>query len=271
MKKLEKNSKKVDSLEDKTKPVASISESDSESGMDPKVDDQLQPSNKEISVAELFEKGTKVSESLKAITEKIQKDKETKSLMDSRINLIKSLLAPVPRSVKKSKTQSQPKKLSSEERKLLKIEGEVIKNERRLMIDTIVADTERLNRMVGIDLKKLKIQQKVNKASSHDYMKRNKGLISSKLLKVINEILANKAKETTLVKKLAKDISEVGKNKFKDEFKNILDKWDTDLFILLSGPYGSIYFDAAQLTISKWDKSKKLPIKSLQFPENKSN
>ena len=223
----------------------------------------------EVPVKDLFELGIKKSKEIKSTSQELDKLYKKKEELENEKKRIKKILSPIPRSVNKIHVLSRRNKPTRRERKQLKVTIEDINNQLILLNDQIEDLEMKLGSYVGKSVIDLKRQQLVNKSYSKAYTKKNIYFIKAKLLKVINQLSAEKdiTVKTEIISKAQVDTDE-GKKEFKETFGNFMDKIDSSAYIMCSGTLSKFLYESARLTILNADPDSTLEIKELTLPSN---
>lgn len=236
-----------------------------------KTDASSIPTTKPESDKNLFQISDELTKKIKAQKIKCEEfDNQLKKLV-ARKEDIDMQLKPVPRFRGKSQSLPALSKLSAVERKTLREEKERIKNEVIKITDLLKRAEKKYSDLTGQSIKSLKLEQLKNKSNSKTYVGQNENMFRRILLKSLNTFVKDyKNSEVVEIQKIAKNNSEGGKKRFKEVFGSTLLEIDMHAYIMCSGLLSEKLFEAARLTLSKWNSRSKAEIEELIIPENQN-
>ena len=228
----------------------------------------IQQPDKEISVAELIRLSMKNAEEIKAVRSDLYLRYNQKDAYQKRLDEITGLLKPVSRSSKKIHTTQPSQSPLPRERKVLRAERDDLDHQLFLVSEEIAAGEEKLSRLTGKSCNYSKEKKLRSKANGPNYVKNNKHVFRSKLLKALNKFYQTADPETiSKIRTFARSTAHDAPKTFKWEFGNILEAIDSETFILCSGLLGDELYEAARLTILSKNAAFKGTFEELIMPE----
>jgi len=236
-----------------------------ESEKDPPID--IQQIADKISVAELVQLSMRNAEQISSVKIDLDKLYVHDSDLKGRVLEIKQLTKPVSRNQKKLHTTETTSSIAPRDKKILKAELADITHQLFLIGEEIASKESELSRLTGKSSEFSKESKLRSKANGKDYTKRNKHLISAKMLKAINSFRQTSDAETiSKIRKLAQSKTPDAIKTFKLEFGKIVQGLDLPTFIMCSGLLSDELYRAAMLTILSKSASFKGDFEELVMP-----
>jgi hypothetical protein len=243
-----------------------------ESKLDSKPD--IQQLDKQIDVADLFRISQEVSpeidipSTIKSVNKDLQDLDMKEKPLKVRLGEINTRLKPESRELKKIQGLGKQTPPTATERNNLRVEKKKIVRQLFLIGEEKAAKRKRLSELTGSAIKKEDKGLLYDKANADYYLKRNKHLISAKMLKAINTF--RQTSDVELISKirvLARATDPDGFKLFKQEFGKVLEAIDVETFILCSGLLSDVLYSSARLTILSKSASFKGDFEELVVPE----
>jgi len=236
-----------------------------ESEKDPPID--IQQIADKISVAELIQLSMKNAEQIKTVKSVLDNLYQGKADHVKRRNELKQILKPVSRSLKKIHSTNSSPQVQPREKKVFRAELKDTEHQLFLIGEEIALNESELSRLTGKSIKHSKEINLRSKANGRNYTKRNKYLISNKMLKVINTFRQTSDAETiSQIRKLAQSKASDASKTFKLEFGKIVQGLDLETFTMCSGLLSDELYEAARLTILSKNASFKGDFEELVMP-----
>ena len=228
----------------------------------------IQQLNEQIDVAELIQLSMKNAEQIRTVKPKLDNRYQQKEDYKKRQKVLKQIVKPVSRSLKKLHTTKSSPQVQPRDKKVFKAELDDLEHQLFLIGEEIALNESELSRLTGKSSKHSKEIKLRSKANGRDYTKRNKHLISAKMLKAINTFRqTSDAELISKIRALARATDPEGFKLFKQEFGAVLEAIDVETFILCSGLLSDFLYSAARLTILSKSSSFKGDFEELVVPE----
>jgi hypothetical protein len=237
-----------------------------ESEKDSKPD--IQQLDKQIDVAELIRLSMKNAEDIKVVKSALDNDYQQRDNYQQRLDEINDLLKPVSRNRKKLHTTSSSQPIPTRERKILRAERADILRQLNLLREVIADGESKLSSLTGKSSQYSKARELYDKANGKDYVKRNKNLFTSMMLKALNKFYQEAELETiSRIRSLARSNAPDALKTFKWEFGIVLESVDPHTFIMCSGLLADQLYGAARLTILSKSAAFRGPFEELIMPD----
>lgn len=240
---------------------------ESKQKQDPSVQDQKQDEPKAVDPIEAEEELWITAG--KSNDEKISYLKEVREKYLRRDAEITLLLEPVSTFERRIDSLGTPEKLSALNRLKLKDERET----GREQIDLINARLYILEHAEKQTTKKNISETKLNrikiKANSIPYVSRNERHLENKMLKTLNGLREKDSETFISMKQLAGSRAEDGAGGviFREELGDWIRREDEATYYLLGGIIKPVVYEAARLTLQKWNTRSSQPIAELVLPD----
>jgi hypothetical protein len=230
----------------------------------------IQQLNEQIDVAELIQLSMKNAEQIRTVKLKLDTLYQQRDDYKKRQKVLKQILKPVSRSLKKLHTTKSSPQAQPRDKKVFKAEQDDLDHQLFLTGEEIALNESELSRLTGKSSKHSKEIKLRSKANGRDYTKRNKPLFTSKMLKVLNTFRqTSDAELISNIRVLARATDPDGFKLFKQEFGAVVEAIDVETFILCSGLLSDFLYSAARLTILSKSASFKGDFEELVMPEEK--
>ena len=228
----------------------------------------IQQLNEQIDVAELIQLSMKNAEQIRTVKPKLDNLYQHKEDYKKRQKVLKQIVKPVSRSLKKLHTTKSSPQVQPRDKKVFKAELDDLEHQLFLIGEEIALNESELSRLTGKSSRHSKEIKLRSKANGRDYTKRNKHLFTSKMLKVLNTFRqTSDAELISKIRALAKANDPDGFKLFKQEFGAVVEAIDVETFILCSGLLSDFLYSAARLTILSKSSSFKGDFEELVLPE----